>query len=140
MRIYFLAQRVPFPPDRGDKITTYHELRHLAAHHEVEVFCLADGRDDLQNATDLATLSGQIHAVPLSRARGQVRAFLALATKGPLTVAYFREDALRDKIVERFAENPPEVILVYSSNMAQYVEQFTNCLLYTSDAADDLLC
>lgn len=126
MRIYFLAQRVPFPPDRGDKITTYNELRYLAADHEVEVFCLADGEDDLQNTAALRALSDQIHAVPLSRARGRLRALLAMATREPLTVAFFREEALQDKIIERFAKSPPDLILVYSSSMAQYVEEFAN--------------
>ncbi len=126
MRIYFLAQRVPFPPDRGDKITTYNELRYLAADHQVEVFCLADGEDDLQNTAALRALSDQIHTVPLARARGRLRALLAMATREPLTVAFFREAALRDKIIERFAKSPPDLILVYSSSMAQYVEQFTN--------------
>jgi len=53
MRILFLAQRVPYPPDRGDKITTYHELRHLAARHEVAVACLADGEEDMANVSAL---------------------------------------------------------------------------------------
>ena len=29
MKVLFLSQRVPYPPDRGDRITTYHFLRHL---------------------------------------------------------------------------------------------------------------
>ena len=46
MRMFFICQRVPFPPDRGDKITTFNEIRHLSAKHEVHVFCLADGKPD----------------------------------------------------------------------------------------------
>ena len=41
MRILFLSQRVPYPPNRGDKIPTYYYVRHLARQHEVTVACLA---------------------------------------------------------------------------------------------------
>jgi polysaccharide biosynthesis protein PslH len=37
MRIYYVCRRVPFPPDRGDKIATFNEIRHLSARHEVHV-------------------------------------------------------------------------------------------------------
>ena len=53
MRILVLAQRVPFPPHRGDKIATYHYVRHLARRHEVAVACLADGKSDLDNVAGL---------------------------------------------------------------------------------------
>ena len=57
MRILFLAQRVPYPPDRGDKIHTYNHLRHLAATHEVAVACLADGEEDLENIQGSGSLA-----------------------------------------------------------------------------------
>ena len=40
-RVFLLCQRVPYPPDRGDKIATFHLLRHMARTDEVHVFCLA---------------------------------------------------------------------------------------------------
>jgi hypothetical protein len=35
MRLFFICPRVPFPPDRRDKITTFNEIRHLSTKHEV---------------------------------------------------------------------------------------------------------
>ena len=65
MRIFFVCQRVPYPPDRGDKITTYNEIRHLARRHEVHVFCLADGRDDLAHVAGLSDCAAGVTAVPV---------------------------------------------------------------------------
>lgn len=126
MRIYFLAQRVPFPPDRGDKITTFHEVRHLAANHEVEVFCLAGDHRDMRNADALCkSVSVIVHAVPLRRFAARIRALLALPRRIPATVAYFDEGRLHRIIRRRMAEAPADVIFVYSSGMAQFVESFT---------------
>ena len=75
MRILFLGQRVPYPPDRGDKITTYHEIRHLSRNHEVAVACLADGPEDLENVAPLKPLVSSIDAVPLNRKRARIRAW-----------------------------------------------------------------
>ena len=33
--LLFIAHRVPYPPNKGDKIRSYHALRHLAARHRV---------------------------------------------------------------------------------------------------------
>ena len=42
MKILFLAHRIPFPPDKGEKIRAFHELKYLAERHTVDLFCLAD--------------------------------------------------------------------------------------------------
>ncbi len=126
MRILFLAQRVPYPPDRGDKITTYHEIRHLARHHEVAVACLADGPEDLANVAALEPLAVSVDAVPLNRRRARVRALAALATGKPLTVAYFNEGELHRRVADRLRAWPADLIVVYSSGVAQFVERYAD--------------
>ena len=125
MRIFFVCQRVPFPPDRGDKITTYNEVRHLGRRHEVHVFCLADGQTDLANVEGLRDCTASVTAVPISPVRGRIRAMRALFGTGPLSVAMLREPALHAAIRRRFAELEPDAIMVYSSNVAQFAEPFT---------------
>ena len=49
MRILYLAQRVPYPPDRGDKILTHNQIRHLARNHDLAVACLAEGNGAQDN-------------------------------------------------------------------------------------------
>jgi polysaccharide biosynthesis protein PslH len=126
MRILFLAQRVPFPPNRGDKITTYHEIRHLSRHHEVSVACLADGPNELAHPDALRSMVASIRAVPVDRMRARARALAALASDSPLTLAYFNERALHRHIADQFDDRPFDLILVYSSGMAQFVEKYSN--------------
>ena len=44
--LLFLAHRIPFPPNKGDKIRSWNELRYLAARHRVHLGCLADQAED----------------------------------------------------------------------------------------------
>lgn len=124
MRLFFVAQRVPYPPDRGDKITTFHEVRHLSRSHEVHVFCLADGEADLENVAGLDGLAASVTAVPLRRTPAKARAARALAVGRPFTLGYFDEPRLHRAIVDAQRERPAEAILVYSSGVAQYAERF----------------
>lgn len=124
MRIFFVCQRVPFPPDRGDKITTFNEIRHLSAAHEVHVFCLGDGASDLDNIPGLRDYARSVTAVPLSKTTSRLRALLALASGNPLSVAAFNEAALHQAIRRQFDALRPDLIIVFSCNMAQYAEHF----------------
>ena len=124
MRMFFICQRVPFPPDRGDKITTFNEIRHLSTEHEVHVFCLADGKSDLDNIPGLRRYAQSVTAVPVSGWVGKLRALKAMFAGEPLSVAAFNEAKLHVAIREKFAELRPDLIMVYSCNVAQYAEHF----------------
>lgn len=124
MRIFFVCQRVPFPPDRGDKITTFNEIRHLSKTHEVHVFCLADGVRDLDNISGLDGYAESVTAVPLSGFASRLRALKALLTGAPLSVAAFSEAGLHAAIRRKFDQIRPDLIIVYSCNVAQYAEHF----------------
>jgi sugar transferase (PEP-CTERM/EpsH1 system associated) len=124
MRLFFICQRVPFPPDRGDKITTFNEIRHLSTKHEVHVFCLADGRLDLDNIPGLRRYAQNVTAVPVLGWKSKLRALKAMFAGEPLSVAAFNEGELHNAIRRQFTELRPDLIMVYSCNVAQYAEHF----------------
>ncbi|MBV8122244.1 MAG: TIGR03087 family PEP-CTERM/XrtA system glycosyltransferase [Alphaproteobacteria bacterium] len=124
MRIFFVCQRVPFPPDRGDKIVTFHEIRHLSQQHEVHVFCLADAADDLANVPPLRDFTASVTAVAITTLRSRLRSLRALGSARPLSVAAFDEAALHRAIIRKYDEAQPDLIIVFSSNVAQYAEHF----------------
>jgi len=122
--MFFICQRVPFPPDRGDKITTFNEIRHLSTQHEVHVFCLADGKRDLDNIPGLRRHAQSVTAVPVNGWMSKARALKAMLAGEPLSVAAFNEAKLHNAIGRKFAELQPDLIMVYSCNVAQYAEHF----------------
>ncbi|MFV1920087.1 TIGR03087 family PEP-CTERM/XrtA system glycosyltransferase [Sphingomonas sp. MJ1 (PH-R8)] len=123
--ILFLAHRVPFPPDRGDKIRGWHVLRHLARSHRVHLCAFADDRRDLEPRPELveATASRAI----LWRGKGRARAVAeALATRRPFSLTAFDASAMRAAVEEVLAREPIEAIYVFSGQMAQYLPADTN--------------
>jgi sugar transferase (PEP-CTERM/EpsH1 system associated) len=125
LRILFLTQRVPYPPNRGDKIPNFHYIRHLAQEHEVVVACLADGRNDLTNAAGLSTIVTEVEAVPRSPIRSRLRALGALAVRNrSLTAAYFDEPELRRRVRRMLRTCQFDLVICCSSGMASFVQGF----------------
>jgi sugar transferase (PEP-CTERM/EpsH1 system associated) len=124
MRIFFVCRRVPFPPDRGDKIATFNEIRHLSSKHEVHVFCLADGTRDLDNIAGLQDHVASVTAAPVTALTIKLRALKALLGGQSLSVAAFNEAKLHVAIRRKFDELKPDLIMVYSCNVAQFAEHF----------------
>jgi sugar transferase (PEP-CTERM/EpsH1 system associated) len=124
LRIFFVCRRVPFPPDRGDKIATFNEIRHLSAGHDMHVFCLGDGAHDLDNVKGLREYARSVTAVPVGSTKIKWRALKALFASKPLSVAALNEAKLHAAIRQKFAELRPDLIVVYSCNVAQFAEHF----------------
>ncbi len=126
MRIFYICRRVPFPPDRGDKIAAFNAIRHLSARHEVHVFCLGDGVQDLANISGLQAYVRSVTAAPVGEFTIRLRALQALFTGQPLSVAALNEIKLHAAIQKEFTEQRPDLIIVYSCNMAQFAEHFSD--------------
>jgi sugar transferase (PEP-CTERM/EpsH1 system associated) len=135
MRIFFICLRVPFPPDRGDKITTFNVVRHLSSTHEVHVFCLSDGAADDANVAALGNYVRSVTAVPRSTIGEKFRGVKALLTGAPLSVALVNEKQLHLAVNSKAASLPPDLIIAYSSNVAQFVTNFSSTprLMYFGD-------
>jgi len=77
MRILYLSQLVPYPPDSGPKVRQYYALRYLAQHHEVTLVAFSRPDDKPEAIEHLKGLCQAVYTVPMKRARW--RDALALA-------------------------------------------------------------
>jgi len=122
MKLLFLAHRIPYPPNKGDKIRAFNELTALLARgHEVHLLAFADDPRDLHYQAELARLCASAAVVPLNRQRAKLRALGKLFSRAPLSLGYFSARSMRRHVRRKLAEVDPDAILVYSSTMAQYV-------------------
>ena len=55
--ILFLAHRIPYPPDRGDKIRGYNILKYLARRQRVHIVALVDDLRDVQRKAGLVPVT-----------------------------------------------------------------------------------
>jgi len=120
-KILFLAHRVPFPPDKGDKIRAFHMLKHLAARHEVWLGAGVDDPADLPRLGEARTLCRDVCLPLLTPLRRAANMAGAAVSGAPLSVARFRHPRLARWIDRVLREVRPDVVFVFSSAMAQYV-------------------
>ncbi len=118
--ILFLSHRLPFPPNKGEKIRAWHILRHLAASHSVRLGCLIDDPADHDNLPELRALCADVAAFEISAAAQRRRAIVGLRPGRPLTLDYFRDPRLVRWVDATLAERRIDCLFVFSSGMAPY--------------------
>jgi polysaccharide biosynthesis protein PslH len=118
--ILFLAHRMPFPPDRGDKIHSHHVLRALARLAPVHVACFADDAGDRAHEGTLAALAASYCLRDRTRSMA-VAGAQALLTGQPISLTAFHDRALADYVRDRLASGRITTIFVFSGQMGQYV-------------------
>jgi sugar transferase (PEP-CTERM/EpsH1 system associated) len=121
MKLLFLAHRIPYPPNKGDKIRSYHALQALASRgHEVHLLAFADDLNDLNYQVDLARICASVEIVPLRRALAAARAAANLLSSRPLSLGYFASRKMRRLVERSMSQREFDAVFVYSSTMAQY--------------------
>lgn len=116
MDLLFLAHRAPFPPDRGDKIRSYHVLRYLAARARVHLVAFGEGEADFDVPPGLAAQLASVSIVRRSKPQ-TLAAIEALATGKPVSLTAFGSQAMHDAMARVRAD----AIYCFSGQMAQYL-------------------
>jgi sugar transferase (PEP-CTERM/EpsH1 system associated) len=124
VRILFVAQRVPYPPNRGDRITTYHEIRILARHHQVHVAALADSEEEAAGVQPLREMCETVDVTILPAWRSKAQAAALAASPLPLTLPYYFSPTLAAKVAYRVATAGIDLAHAFSSSTAQYVDPY----------------
>jgi sugar transferase (PEP-CTERM/EpsH1 system associated) len=129
METLFLAHRIPFPPDRGDKIRSWNILKHLATLGIVHLACFADDQADAAHLPALrAALGGalgeaHVEIRKVSRAAAAARALL---TNKPASLTLFDSPHMRAFVARTLASRDVTTLFAFSGQMAQFVPARTS--------------
>ena len=121
--ILFLVHRIPYPPNKGDKIRSYHVLKHLARRFRVHLGSFIDDPADWAHAEALRPLVDRLELRPLAPPLAKLRSLVGLATNEPLSLPYYRDRQLQDWVDRLVAGVSLKGALAFSSPMAQYLER-----------------
>lgn len=119
--VLFLAHRIPYPPDKGDKIRSWRILKHLTERFRVHLACFADDPRDLAHKEFLENLCESVAIIPLNPTLARLKSVRGFFTGDPLSFAYFR-DLKMTKAVGAIRRKPLAAEIVFSSSMAPYIE------------------
>jgi len=120
--LLFLVHRIPYPPNKGDKIRSYHLLKHLAQRYHVHLGTFVDDPNDWQYVDTVKQLCGETHFAALNSRIARLRSIGALGANRALSLDYYRDAGLRAWVKELLGSRPINRVLVFSSAMAQYAD------------------
>lgn len=118
--LLLLVQRCPYPPNKGDKIASWHLLKYLASRYSVHLGAYIDDPHDWQYAELLRQRCASAYLADLRPAWGKARSVAGLFTGEALSVAYYRHAGMQRWVDARLADGVRRIV-VFSSAMARYV-------------------
>lgn len=119
--LLFLAHRIPYPPNKGDKLRSYHLLKCLTERFRVHLGCFVDADEDWAHVERVRKICTGAYFAGLSPTRGRMRALSSLLRDEPLTLGYYRDPELHRWVRTTLEHYPVKRVLVFSGAMAQYV-------------------
>ena len=120
-RLLFIVHRVPYPPDKGERVRAFHELKALAQRYCVTVVSPGDGRADYESAKVLHQWCERVILSPAGGTKGLVRGLWRLLRGGSATEGYFHSDQLSQRIRKLTRDTRFDVAMASSSAMLGYL-------------------
>ena len=121
MNILLLSHRVPFPPNKGEKIRTFYQLKCLSElGHQIHLFSPYEDKADLAHFNTLGkTLCTTVNAAPLKHKA--LRLVKGIAKNQSLSIANFYDKNLQQHVDLFLSDNTVDAILCTASSMAEYI-------------------
>jgi polysaccharide biosynthesis protein PslH len=121
VEIIFLCHRIPYPPNKGDKIRAFHILTHLMKSHRVHLGCFIDDPADYAHISKLKQLvNGDSLFVPLTKSAALPRTLNALLCGAPLTTAFFASGKMDAWVRDMLRAHAIDRAFLFSSAMAPF--------------------
>lgn len=127
MKILFITSRLPYPPDRGDRLRAYNFLRAFSREHSVALLSFTESKEENQRISSFQALCSRIEIVTLPGWQSKLNVLVyGMWSRTPLQVLYYRSrkfQVLLDKMVNEFC---PDIIFVHLFRVAPYIEKYSH--------------
>ena len=120
-KLLYLVHRLPYPPNKGDKVRSFHLLKHLARNHRLHLGTFIDDPADEAHVDAVRGYCADLHVARLSPRLAKLRSLRGLASGEALSLPYYRDAGLRDWVRRTCAAAQIDAAVVFSSAMADYV-------------------
>jgi NAD(P)H-flavin reductase len=125
VKILYLCHRIPYPPNKGDKIRSFNEIKYLSNSHDIHLACLADNPTDLRYENDLKKYCKRVCVIQLKTVWARAKSLAALIYNRPISVGYFYSKLLQATVNRWLSSNHYDAIICFSSPMAEYAPRFS---------------
>ena len=120
--LLYLVHRIPYPPNKGDKIRSFHWLEGLARHFNIYLATFIDDPEDIQYSNQLDKYCVDKLVRPLSPTLSKIKSLRGLVTGQALSLPYYHDKKLHEWVAATCNKHNIKRVLIYSSTMAQYID------------------
>lgn len=127
--LLFLVHRLPYPPNKGDKIRSYHLLQHLLKNYSVHLGCFVDEDESPVDFSELRQQCASLRVFRLRPELAKLRSLRGLVRRSALSIPYYADRSFAGWVSATVRTNGIRSILAFSSQMAQYVlgSEYAHC-------------
>lgn len=118
MNILFLSHRIPYPPDKGDKIRSFNEIKYLSKKNNIYLGTVLEHESDIEFVEALKKYCREVHAVFFER---RIKLFKNLFHRLPFSVVNFYDKGLQEYVDKTLKEKQIDVVICFCSSMAEYI-------------------
>jgi sugar transferase (PEP-CTERM/EpsH1 system associated) len=119
MKILFLTHRLPYAPNRGDRIRAFHLLREMSRFAEVSLLSLTHDADELSHR-DRVPFTREVTCLPVHRLRNMALAAARMPTSRPLTHSLLDAAGIHDALRDLIGRHSPDLVVAFCSGMARF--------------------
>ena len=120
--VLYLVHRLPYPPNKGDKVRSYHLLKHLASLHQVYLGTFVDDPQDRKYLATVRQMTADLQAIDLHPFTARLKSLQGLASGAALSLPFYADRSMQSWVDRIIKEKQIDAIVVFSSAMAQYVK------------------
>lgn len=120
--LIFIAHRIPYPPDKGEKIRGFNLLRHLSRSYRIHLGCLVDEPSDMRHLAALREWCVDVAGFQIDKRRQKLKALAKIRPGRPLMLDYYGHPGLHRWVRDSMARRHMDVVYVFTAAMAPYVE------------------
>ena len=138
--LLFISHRIPYPPNKGDKILSCNILKHLSRDYRVHLGAFVDDPDDWRHEAAVRDLCrGEVFLTPLKPLPARIKCLSAFAGGMPLSVPYYQSRAMKNWAQSVIARDGIRRALLFSSVTWQFVEDYPDMrrVVYFVDVDSD---
>lgn len=120
MKILFVANRVPYPPYRGDKLKIWNLANRMKDKHELHLITIAQSAEDLKYREELEQVFTTVTMLHLPAWASAINTLSGIFRREPFQVAYFRSARFAGLLKDVLHRHQFDAIHVQHLRMAQY--------------------
>lgn len=121
-KLLYLCHRIPYPPNKGDKIRSFNILKALAEQFDVYLGCFVDDPFDHQYESRLSQWCVDYKCVRQNKTTSKLKGLTSFLTNTPITLPYYADAQLQHWVDDTIERHQIEQVFIFSSAMAQYVD------------------